>query len=193
MFRLSLLQIISWEKEKTKGKKRGGKKESDGTKEEENDTFAKLSQEQKDIAITACANRKEDPLKNWRLQNEELPLRGSDINYCFTCGKTVCMGCMISTALVHRRDGGDAKTAVEKGTTCPYCRSSTASCDIKSKLEKEMKRANAGNHEAMRHLGEYYFGGKMGLRQDKVEGLKWFHRAMVAGDGTAAFFWDCAI
>ena len=52
-------------KKKTKGKKRGGKKESDGNMEEENDTFAKLSKEQKDIAIAACANRKEDPLKNW--------------------------------------------------------------------------------------------------------------------------------
>ena len=189
-------------KKKTKGKKRGGKKESEGSKEEENDTFAKLSQEQKDAAIAACANRKEDPLTNWtRLQNEECPIcmlpflphSESETNYCVTCGKTVCIGCIISAALVYKRDGGDTKTAVEKGTTCPYCRSNPASCDTKSKLEKEMKRANAGDHKAMYHLGEYSFGGKMGLRQDKAEGLKWFHRAMVAGDGTSAFFWDCAI
>ena len=188
-------------KKKTKGKKRGGKKESDGNMEEENDTFAKLSKEQKDIAIAACANRKEDPLKNWtRLQNEEcpicmlpLPLLMNEQKHCVTCGKTVCMGCVVCVIQVQKRDGKEVEKAFEKANTCPYCRSSTANDNDTDVLEKEMKRANAGDHKAMYHLGEYYFGGKMGLRQDKVEGLKWFHRAMVAGDGTAAFFWDCAI
>ena len=176
-----------------KGKKKAnkGKKSSRGKKTSEetsvgDSSTCEISEEQYERAILAAANRTEDPLKNWkRIQNEEcpicmlpLPYDASDINYCFTCGKTVCMGCMISTALVHRRDGGDAKTAVEKGTTCPYCRSSTASCDIKSKLEKEMKRANAGNGESMYRVGNYYYMGEMGLQQDKAEGLKWYHRAV---------------
>ena len=40
----------------------------------------------------------------------------------------------------------------------------------------------------MYHVGKYYFTGEMyGLRQDKVEGLKWFHHAVEAGSGIAAY------
>jgi len=146
-------------------------------------------------ARLAATNRTEDPLKNWtRLQNEEcpicmlpLPLRGSDTNYCVTCGKTICMGCVLSTCAAHARDGGDAKTAMEKAKSCPYCRSNTAIDDDKFRLDKEMKRANAGNGEAMRRVGQCYFDGGMGLKQDKAEGLKWYHRAVEAGSGSAAF------
>ena len=143
----------------------------------------------------AATNRTEDPLKNWtRLQNEEcpicmlpLPLRGSDTTYCVTCGKTVCMGCMISTGIVHGRDSGDVEKATEKALTCPYCRSSTTRYDAKSVFEKEMKRANAGNAESMCRVGQCYSKGKMDLQQDKAEGLKWLHRSVEAGSGCAAF------
>ena len=66
--------------------------------------------------------------------------------------------------------------------------SNTASYDDKSQLENEMKRANNGNGEAMHLVGNYYFHGKNGLQQDKAEGLKWYHRAVEAGDGHAAFY-----
>ena len=89
---------------------------------------------------------------------------------------------------MHGRDGGDAKTAVEKGTTCPYCRSNTAVCDYKFTIENEMKRANSGQHEAMCHLGKLYFDGAMGMRRDKAEGLKWYHCSLEAGSGKAAYF-----
>ena len=46
-----------------------------------------------------------------------------------------------------------------------------------------MKRANAGGHKAMLHLGVHYFHGDRGLPQDKDEGLKWYHRAVEAGSG----------
>ena len=50
-----------------------------------------------------------------------------------------------------------------------------------------MKLANTGNGEAMRRIGRYYFKGEMGLQQDKAEGLKWYHRAVEAGSGRAAY------
>ena len=185
-----------------KGKKKAnkGKKSSRGKKTSEetsvgDSSTCEISEEQYERAILAAANRTEDPLKNWkRIQNEEcpicmlpLPYDASDINYCFTCGKTVCMGCVIGTAEAHRKDGGDVEKAVEKATTCPYCRSDTASYDDKSRLEQELKRANAGNPRSINYVGGYYFDGEMGLRQDKAEGLKWFHRAVEAGSGDAAF------
>ena len=147
-------------------------------------------------ARLAAANRTEDPLKNWtRLRNKEcpicmlpLPFASSENRYCVTCGKTVCMGCVVSTGLVHARDGGDAKAAFEKATTCPYCRSNTAVDDDKSNLEKEMKLANTGNGESMFRVGQCYFEGALGLRQDKAEGLKWYRRAVEAGSGDAAYY-----
>ena len=109
-------------------------------------------------ARLAAANRTEDPLKNWiRIQNEECPIcmlplphehEAYGAKYCVTCGKTVCLGCVIGTGIAHVRDSGDEEKAFEKATTCPYCRSSTATTtalyDYKSQLEKEMKRVDAG-------------------------------------------------
>ena len=174
-------------KKKTKGKKR-----SSGKKEKVRDDA--FSPEQLESARLAAANRKEDPLKNWtRLQNEECPIcmlpiphEVSESNYCVTCGKTVCWGCMISTAEAHT-ERGDVEKAVEKITTCPYCQSNTAVHDDKFVLEQVMKRANAGGHDDMCRLGEYYFHGKKGPQQDKAEGLKWYHRAVEAGSGCASF------
>ena len=117
------------------------------------------------------------------------PLSEDEINYCFTCGKTVCYGCVLSTGLVHSRNCRefDVKKVVEKIMTCPLCRTNHASYDDKFRLEKEMKRANAGNGESMNRVGEYYFNGERGLQQDKAEGLKWYHRAVEAGSGMAAY------
>ena len=184
-------------KKANKGKKRDVKKTEDTEEEEGNFSRLqiKITPEQRERARLAAANRTEDPLKNWtRLQNEEcpicmlpLPFRNSDTNYCITCGKTVCMGCVIGVLEAHKRDGRDAKTTIEKATTCPCCRSNTRVYDDKYALEQEMKRANTGNGEAKCQVGTYYFDGVMGLRQDKAEGLKWYNRAAEAGSGKAAF------
>ena len=175
-------------------KKKADKRTEDDTNVDDSSTWV-IPEEQYERARLAAANRTEDPLKNWtRLQNDEcpicmlpLPFKPSDTKYCVTCGATVCMGCVIGTVQAHIRDGKGAEKAMEKAATCPYCRSDTAKYDDKYGLDQEMKRVNAGNAETMCHLGEYYFDGEMGLRQDKVEGLKWYHRAVEAGSGDAAF------
>ena len=183
-------------KKKAKGKKnRDGKKSRDDAVGEGHFIAQELTPEQKERARLAAANRTEDPLKNnWtRLQNEEcpicmlpLPYPQAEFNDCVTCGKIICMGCVLSTAEAHVSDGGDTKTAIEKARTCPYCRSKNASNVSKTILEALKKRVNAGHHEAMRCIGSYYFHGMMGLQQDKAEGLKWIRRAVEAGSGKAA-------
>ena len=181
-------------KKANKGKKRESKKSEDDTVGGGSSTL-QISREHYERARLAAANRTEDPLKNWtRPQNEEcpicmlpLPIIARETNYCVTCGKTVCWGCMVSTGIAHRRDGGDLEKATEKATTCPYCRSDIANKDFKYTLEHEMKRANAGNITAMYYLAHNHFHGEMGLQQDKAEALKWYHQAVEAGSGRAAF------
>jgi hypothetical protein len=187
-----------------KGKKKTnkGKKSSGGKKEKVRDdtgvddsSYLQITPEQRERARSAATNRTEDPLKNWTrpMQDEcpicmlPLPFAPSENKYCVTCGKTVCMGCMISTAVVHRRDGGNRETTMEKATTCPYCRSNNGSYDVKSGLKALMKRAETGHHDSMHRVGSYYFEGQKCSQQDKAEGLKWYHRALEAGSGQAAF------
>ena len=181
-------------KKKAKGKKRSGGKKTEEDAGLGDSSMFQITQEQYERARLAAANRTEDPLKNWACPPHEecpicmlpLPYETSGSNYCVICGKTVCSGCMIGTAEAHA-EGGDEEKAVEKITTCPYCRSKTTCYDDKFWLEKEMKRANAGDGESMHVIGGYYFDGEMGLQQDKAEGLQWYHRSMEAGSGHAAF------
>ena len=153
-------------------------------------------------AILAATNRTEDPLKNWtRLQNEDCPIcmrplpiitTNNDpslvVSYCVTCGKNVCMECVISVGVVQcKSNGGDVDKAAEKAMICPFCRTSASIYKThEAELVQLMKRANAGDSEAMYHLGESYFHGDRGLPQDKDEGLKWYHCAIEAGCGRAA-------
>ena len=109
------------------GKKRGGKKIREDTDDEGCSWTLQLTPEQIERARLAAATRTEDPLKNWTRPILEdcpicmlpLPRSESETNYCVTCGKTVCMGCMVSAGIVHRKDGRDMKKAVEKALTCP--------------------------------------------------------------------------
>ena len=184
-------------KKANKGKKSsGGKKVRDDKDGGDSSTVQiTMSMEQIERARLAAANRTEDPLKNWtRLQNEDCPIcmlplpHGANcFMYCVTCGKTVCAGCLFSTAKAHAMDGADSKKATEKAMTCPYCRSNTVVDDDKYSLEQETKRAKAGNGESMCRVGQFYLEGMMGLlQQDKGEGLKWYRRALEAGSGNAA-------
>ena len=183
-------------KKKTKGKKkREGKKLREETGVDDSSTFQlQLDPAHMERARLAAANRKEDPLKNWtRLLNQEcpicmLPLPWSvrDTHYCVTCGKTVCKGCLFGSAQVHKRDGTDRETAIEKIMACSFCRSSLQP-PVKAMLEKTMRLANAGQHEGMYRLATYYCKGQMGLQQDIAEGVKWYHRAIEAGSGKAAY------
>lgn len=178
-------------KKKTKGKKRDGEK-TKGIKavavgEGKNVwTVKEPTQEQHERAIEAAVNRTEDPLKHWtRLQNEEcpicmipLPLDPNETGYMNCCGKLICSGCILSHIEVVGR---------KKMGLCVFCRVDALVTTDKAILEQDMKLANTGNGEALRIVAGYYFHGKMGLQQDKAEGLKWLQRALEAGCGKAAY------
>ena len=186
-------------KKKTKGKKRsGGKKvrEDDTNVNVDDSSRLQITPEQYEKAREAAANRTEDPLKNWtRLQNEEcpicmlpLPFALSENRYWGCCGKMICWGCIFNSGKSHVRNGG-VKDLI-KMSICPFCREDgreSTPAKEEYELKRIMKQAETGEHDDMGRIGEYYFDGQMGLKQDKAEGLKWYHRAVEAGSGRAAF------
>ena len=182
-------------KKKTKGNKRKDSTIREASEDERYSLFIEPTREQKNRARLAAYVRTEDPLKNWtRLQNEEcpicmlpLPLYNLEVKDCVICGTTICTGCVLSSAKVHIRDGRDTKAASAKAMTCPLCRSNNELHDDKATLKALMKRVDAGQHDDICRIGQYYFRGEMALLQDKAEGLRWYHRAVEAGSGHAAF------
>ena len=75
----------------------------------------------------------------------------------------------------------------KKMALCTFCRTNNMKYESdKSRLEQNMKLVDSGNPYATFMVGHYYFNGEKGLQQDKVEGLKWYHRAVEAGSATAA-------
>ena len=76
---------------------------------------------------------------------------------------------------------------VMKMSICPFCREDDRESKDEYKLKRVMKQAENGEHDDICRIGTYYFKGQLGLQQDQAEGLKWYHRAMEAGDGKAAF------
>lgn len=133
------------------------------------------------------SNAVEDRLANWKRPiREECPicmlpmppfdLQKAEVIYLTCCGKTICCGCMMS------RDIVDMKEPTENGRSCPFCRRKPGGDPV----EKNMKLAKAGYCMSMFVLGNYYFDGLVGLKEDKREALKWYHKAMDAGSAVAA-------
>ena len=146
-------------------------------------------------AKAAAEKRTEDPLMNWtRPEREECPvcmlplpsLQTSESMYWCCCGRIMCCGCIVGQILA-KDDNDNYANNVDKAFLCPFCRVSNSSGEAEHTLEKEMKRANEGNSEAIFRVGQVYYHGERGIKQDKDEGLKWFHRAMKEGSGRAAY------
>jgi len=89
---------------------------------------------------------------------------------------------------LEAHSGGDPGKAL----ICPFCREDNAKYDPDdypaNYLKQVLKLANAGHAEAIYHLAVHHFDGEMGLRKDKTEGLRWYHRASEAGSAEAAGF-----
>ena len=175
-------------KKKSKGKKRGGKNTRCTVEDE---VVSGITRVQKERAIEAALNRKEDPLENWeRPQQDECPLcmitlppHESECLYLTCCGKTVCWGCAFYGMVgVHVRNGRDLSEAMELGEICPFCRESHVRA-----YKSVMNRAEDRQHEAMFQVGMYGLKGKNSHTVNEAEGMKWLQVAVEAGSGKAAF------
>jgi len=52
-------------------------------------------------------------------------------------------------------------------------------------FQEEKKKAEAGDAEAQRHLGQMYEWGIYGVKQDRAESMKWFRKAAEQGNARA--------
>jgi len=93
-----------------------------------------------------------------------LPLLGSGKRYQSCCGKVICSGCIYAM---------DNKL-------CPFCRTPTP--DSEGEVTKRLhKRMEVGDTEAIRTLGDFYYGGTRGFAQDYTKALELWHHAAELG------------
>ena len=98
-----------------------------------------------------------------------LPCLCSGSKYMSCCGKIVCSGCI--HAPVYDNQGNEVDY-----DKCPFCRTPFHYSE-EELIEREMKRAEAGDAHAMYNLGYNYGEGLNGYPQDNIKALKLFHRA----------------
>ena len=88
----------------------------------------------------------------------------------------VCKGCCLERILACSDEDNDMDE-----NTCPFCRLTCPSDEVI--VEKDLKRASAGDAGAMYRVSNYYAFGERGVERDEEEGMKWLHRAAEAGHG----------
>ena len=98
----------------------------------------------------------------------QLPTLQSGWRYYTCCGKKVCNGCIV--APVYDSQGNEV---VER--KCPFCRVPTPKEE--ESIERQKKRVEAGNAEAIHRTGIYYRDGTNGFPQDHTKSLEFWHRA----------------
>lgn len=144
----------------------------------------------------------EDRLSSWERPTKEdcpiccvpLPVLEREKVYWDCCGKTVCYGCVIAQAVAAH----ESKSKSCHGE-CYFCRHPLglgAKTDKKTGKKKkggriitcqhEIKFAEEGNRMAMYKVADYYYRGEKGLKKNKDEAIKWYHRAIDAGCADAA-------
>jgi len=94
-----------------------------------------------------------------------MPTLESGTTYMICCGKVICNGCIHA---VQMRDRGVG--------LCPFCRTPVPKSDEEI-IEKEKKRVEAGDAEAIYSLGNYYADGEYGFTQNCAKAVELWHQA----------------
>ena len=103
-----------------------------------------------------------------------LPYLETGKRYQACCGKVICSGCIHAPVYDNQGNARDNKI-------CPFCRIPTAEVDDEDLIEGVQKRVDAGDAEAMFHLGIFYSHGMYGLSRDYAKALEHWHRAADLG------------
>ena len=112
-----------------------------------------------------------------------LPMYHKGSTYYACCGKIICTGC----AYAPRYDNQGNEVDNEK---CPFCRTPNSNSDEEI-IERKLKRAKAGDANALNDLGVCYSRGFKELPQDDIKALKLWHRAAEIGYATAYYNIGC--
>ena len=102
---------------------------------------------------------------------------GSQKFYQACCGKSICHGC-----IHHVNISTDE-------CPCPYCR--TPACDNTQKREmfaRLNKRADGGDGEALRTLGNHYNGGWHGLEKDMKKAIEFWNKGAGLGSMISHYY-----
>ena len=102
-----------------------------------------------------------------------LPSLEKGRRYQACCGKIVCSGCIFA---VDEMTSGDF--------LCPFCRAPALSSD-EEMMEREKKRVEVGDAQAIHNLACDYKQGIHGLSQDYDKALELWHRAGELGNAEA--------
>jgi len=108
---------------------------------------------------------------------QRIPTLNTGRRYQTCCGKIICCGC--SHAPVYDDQGNEVDN--EK---CPFCRIPTPYTDEEGN-EREKKRMEANDAEAIFNVGTYCYFGANGFPQDYTKALELFHRAAELDYATA--------
>ena len=103
----------------------------------------------------------------------KLPTLGSGSRYKSCCGKMICSGCIHA---VRMRDGNVG--------LCPFCRIPTHNT-VKEMIEREKKRVEAGDAEAIYQIGVCFDRGLYSFPQDYSKAVELFYRAGELGHAAA--------
>jgi len=97
----------------------------------------------------------------------------SETMYQSCCGKTLCMGCVVSY-----------ESTKGKETLCPFCRKQ---CHIspEEKIRQCKERMEVGDAKAFAQLGSSYLVGDLGLPQNTEKGLELMLRGAELGSSNA--------
>jgi len=105
-----------------------------------------------------------------------LPSLHTGIKYQPCCGKMICSGCILAPVY------DDQGNVVEN--KCPFCRTLYHTSD-EEMVEREKKRVEAGDSQAMYNIGCDYRDEKNGYTQNYTKALELFHRAAELGHSKA--------
>jgi len=108
-----------------------------------------------------------------------MPFLITGYKYKSCCGKVICSGCIHAPVYDHEGNEVDNKK-------CSFCRTPTPeSYDVVVQMIN--KRADAGDANAINHIGNYYEHGKRGYPQDYEKALEFYHRAGELGFSRAYY------
>ena len=105
-----------------------------------------------------------------------MPSSMTGSKYYSCCGKVICNGC--SYAPVY---DGQGNKVDEK---CPFCRTPMAASEEEAN-EREKKRFEAGDAEAIYNIGCYHHKGTDGYQQDYKKAFQLWHRSGELGHAAA--------
>ena len=104
---------------------------------------------------------------------QRLPNLGKGYKYQTCCGKTICSGCVHAPVYDNQGNKVDNKK-------CPFCRTPHPKTNEEA-FERNKKRMDAGDAQALFLYGYMYQFGSRGLPQDYGKALELWHRSAELG------------